>query len=115
MPTSADFTVEGQSAPPEYAGSYNQDIELALVSDTGVRTIVWSIVGKSRAAAVVPTITPAGSPLGATASFNIGTNPGGTGGIAFLVQCLINGGRDDAGQQDSSLTKRAIVGVANSA
>lgn len=111
----ANFTVEGASVPPEYAGSYSQTIDLALVSTSGVRTVAWSVVGKSRNAAVNPTITPAGSPLGATASFNMGASPGGTLGVSFLIQCVVNGGTDDEGIEDSNLTKRAVVGVANGA
>lgn len=32
-------------------------------------------------------------------------------GQGYLVQCVVNNGRDDEGQVQASLTKRAIVGV----
>jgi hypothetical protein len=111
---SADFTVQAQAVPPEYAGSYDETIDLELVSTSGVRTVTWSIVGVSRAGLASPAITSAGSPSGATASFDIGSTPGDSIGISYLVQCQVNGGRDDEGVEDSNLTKRAVIGVANS-
>lgn len=109
----ANFTVEGQSVPPATAVTYGQTVDLALVSTTGVRTVVWSIVGTSRAGLASPTITPAGSPSGVTASFTAGANPGDEIGISYIVKCLVNGGRDDAGQLDSTLVKTALIGVRN--
>src|SRR3954471_3386516 len=107
MAASADFTLNGASAPPELAVAAGSTVTLALVSITGVRTIVWSIVGNSSHTLVNPTITPAGSPSGATATFVM---PAGTG-QGYLLQCVVNGGNDDEGTHQSQLTKRAIVGV----
>lgn len=92
--------------------SYGSTVNLALLS-TAFNTADWSIVGTSDAALSVPTITPSGSPLGATATFTAGADPGDGLGISYLVQCKINGGRDSVGQVDSSLIKRAVVGVPN--
>jgi hypothetical protein len=109
--SSADFTLNGASAPPELAVAGGATVTLALVSITGVRTIVWSIVGNDSHTRVNPTITPAGSPLGATATF---TMPAGTG-QGYRVQCQVNGGVDDEGTYQPQLTKTAIVGVINAA
>jgi hypothetical protein len=106
---SANFLVNGSATPPEMAVSASSTVTLALTSTSGVRTVVWSIVGNSSPLLVNPTITPAGSPLGATATFPM---PAGTG-QAYLVQCKVNGGTDDEGIVQSDLTKRAIIGVVN--
>ena len=108
---SANFTLNGSSAPPELAVTGGSLVTLELTSTSGVRTAVWSIVGNSSSALVNPTITPGGSPIGATATF---TMPVGTG-QGYLVQCVVNGGVDDEGVVQSTLTKRAIVGVINAA
>lgn len=109
--TSANFTANGSSVPPELAVAASSLVTLALTSISGVRTIVWSIVGNSGPALVNPTITPASSPSGATATF---TMPAGTG-QGYVVQCQVNGGVDDEGVVQSQLTKRAIIGVLNGA
>lgn len=110
---SADFTVNASACPPEKAVAYGATVTLALLS-TAFNTAAWSIVGSDRPSTPTPTITPGGSPLGATATFTMVADPGTGLGAALLVQCVINGGRDAAGQVDSTLTKRAIVGVNNS-
>lgn len=112
---SPDFTINGSSTPPEIAVSYGATVTLALLSISGVNTIAWSIVGTSADTVADPAITPAGSPLGATATFAAASDPGGGVGISYRVQCQINGGRDAAGQVDASLTKTAVVGVQNAA
>jgi hypothetical protein len=111
MSGNANFTINGNATPPELAVAASSLVTLALTSTSGVRTIAWSIVGNSSDLLVNPTITPAGSPLGATATF---TMPSGTG-QAYLVQCLVNNGRDDEGVEDGALKKRAIIGVVNGA
>src|SRR3954466_13108393 len=109
MAASADFTLNGASAPPELAVAAGSTVTLALTSISGVRTIVWSIVGNSRHTLVNPIITPAGSPLGATATFVM---PAGTD-QSYLVQCQVNGGNDDEGVTQDYLTKKAVIGVLN--
>jgi hypothetical protein len=107
MPVSAEFTVNTAAVPPEASVSASSTVTLAL-TDTGFRTAAWSIVGNSSPSLTNPTITPAGSPLGATATFSM---PAGTG-QAYLVQCVVNGGRDDEGVTQPNYTKRAVIGVA---
>lgn len=107
---SANFTVNATSVPPAVAVSASSTVTLALVSTVGVRNIAWSIIGNHAAAASNPTITPAGSPSGATASFVM---PSGAG-QAYIVQCVINGGVDETGQAVTNYTKTAKVGVNNS-
>lgn len=104
---SADFTINGSTCPPELAVSASSTVTLALISTSGARTIAWSIVGNHAEGVTNPTITPAGTPSGATATFAI---PSGAG-QAYLVQCVINGGVDETGQEVTNYTKTAIVGV----
>lgn len=106
---SANFTANGNALPPELAVSGGSTVTLALTNISGVRTVVWSIVGNSSHTLVNPTITPGGSPVGITATF---TMPAGTG-QGYLVQCVVNGGVDDEGVVQDSLTKRAVIGVIN--
>lgn len=111
MTTTAEFTINGSATPPELAVSGGTVVTLALTSVSGVRTVVWSIVGNSSSSLTNPTITPGGSPLGSTATFTmpVGTDQG------YRVHCQVNGGKDDEGVVQSSLTKTAIVGVVNTA
>lgn len=108
---SANFTVNGNATPPAIAVAADTLVTLAL-TDTSFRTAQWSIVGNHDSGATNPTITPAGTPLGATATF---TMPNVAGGQGFLVQVVVNNGVDDAGQERADLTKRAIVGVVSAA
>jgi len=107
MTASAEFTINGAATPPEAAVSASSTVTLALTSVSGVRTIAWSFEGNSDDSLTNPTITPAGSPLGATATFPM---PAGAG-QGYLLQCVINGGRDDEHVVQATYTKRAIVGV----
>ncbi len=108
---SANFTVNGLTTPPEISVSGSSTVNLALISTTGVRLVEWSVQGNHSSSAVNPTITSAGSPSGATASFTM--PPGASQG--YLIQCKINGGVDETGQEVSNYTKRAIVGVVGAA
>ncbi len=103
---SADFLINGSACPPEKAVSASTTVTLAL-TDTAFRTVAWSIVGNHHPSAVNPTITPGGSPLGATATFPM---PSGAK-QAYIVQAVVNNGRDDEGAEQAYLTKRALVGV----
>lgn len=104
---SANFTVNAAATPPAIAVAANTTVTLAL-TDSAFRTVAWTIEGNHSPSASNPTITPGGSPLGATATFTMPNVPGGQG---FLVQAVVNNGRDDEGAELSTLTKRAIVGV----
>lgn len=112
---SADFTIDGNSLPGAVSTTYGATVDLALVSTSGVRTIAWSIVGVSASGTAEPTITPAGAPSGATASFAMPSDPGGGLGRSFLVECRINGGVDSEGTTQAAYTVRGIVGAPNDA
>lgn len=108
---SAAFTINGSASPQSCAAG--STVTLALTSTTGAGTIVWSIIGSSDSTKTAPTITPAGSPSGATATFTMNTPVGATG-LTWLVQCVINGGVDSAGQAVAAYTATGLVGVVNS-
>lgn len=110
MVASADFTVNGLSVPPERAVAASSLVTLVLLSGSGADTIAWTIIGNHSHLAVNPAITPAGTPLGKTATF---TMPAGAS-QAYLIQCQINGGKDSEGVEQAAYTKTAIVGVVNS-
>lgn len=108
---SAAFTIEAATSPVEVAEGAT--VDLALTSTTGVRTVAWSIVGGSDSTKTAPTITPAGSPAGATATFTFNT-PVGAVGLSWIVKCVINNGVDAEGQAVAAYTATGIVGVVNS-
>lgn len=103
MAASATFTVNSTATTEAVAVSASSTVNLALVSTTGVDVVQWSIVGNHAPGLTNPTITAAGSPNGATATFPM---PAGVG-QSYLVKCVVNPGRDD---EDS---KTAMVGVLN--
>lgn len=111
MAASAAFQVNSSTPTGAVAVAAGSTVNLALLSTSGVASITWSIVGNHNSSAVNPTITPAGGPVGATASFVM---PAGAG-QAYLVQCVVNGGVDQNGDADAALTKRHIIGVNNAA
>lgn len=107
MAASAAFSVNSSTPTGAVAVAASSTVDLALLSTSGVNSVAWSIVGNHDSAASNPTITPAGSPSGATASFSM---PSGAS-QAYLVQCVVNGGVNVNGDTDAALTKRHIVGV----
>lgn len=106
---SAAFTVDSNPNPDAHAVAVATTVDLALVSTDGVRSVEWSVVGRSHAALSAPTITAAGTPSGVTASF---TSPSESN-RAIRVRCRINGGFDDAGQTVAAYTQYAVIGVVN--
>lgn len=108
---SSAFLINGGSSPQTTTAGAT--VTLALSSVTGVGTVQWSIVGGSDSTQTVPTITPAGSPSGATATFTM-TTPSGNVGVSWVVKCQINGGVDSAGQAVAAYTSTGIVGVLHS-
>lgn len=108
MAISALFSVNGSTSIIEHPAAYNSTVNLALVSLTDVRTISWSIASTSKAGVTAPTITPGGSPTGATASFTMPADPGDGLGRSFIVQCTVAGAGTTA-------THRMVVGAANDA
>lgn len=113
---SPSFTVNGVAIPGEFKVAYGSTVSLALASTSGLRgSPVWSIVGNDKSTRTNPTITAAGSPSGATASFTMPADPGDGLGMCFIVKCVVNGGKDTNGDTQSSYTATAVVGVVNSA
>jgi hypothetical protein len=110
MAASAAYSVNSSTPTGAVAVAASSTVDLALLSTSGVNTVAWSIVGNHSSGAVNPTITPAGSPSGATASFPM---PAGAG-QAYLVKCVVNGGVDANGDADAALTKQHIIGVNDS-
>lgn len=108
---SSAFRINGSASP--VVASESSTVTLTLNSVTGVRLIEWSIVGQSSSAAGNPTITRSGTPSGSTATFSLGTAPASGVGIAWIVQCRINGGKDEAGQTVAAYTSTGIVGSQN--
>lgn len=109
---SADFTVNGATCPPEASVAYGETVTLAALSNS-FNTSEWRIVGTDRPETAIPTIVPGGSPLGETATFVVGVDPGDGLGISYLLERKVNGGVNAAGQYDSDLVKRALIGVGN--
>ncbi len=94
--TSAAFTING-SAVPQTTGipviaAYGSTVTLALSSVVGANSIQWAIAGTSGSTVTAPNITRAGSPLGATATFTFGADPGDGGGMAYGVRCRVTDG-----------------------
>ena len=110
---SAAFTIDSTAVPQSsgeaVATSYGATVSLALSSVVGANSIRWTIVGTSAPDVVTPTITPAGVPLGATATFTVGADAGYGDGVAYAVRCQV---RDGGGGMVESF---GIVGVRNSA
>jgi hypothetical protein len=105
---SASFTVNTVAHDSTaHAVAYASTVNLALVSTVGVNTITWSIVSTSISGLAIPTITPAGSPLGATASFAMPADPSDNLGRSFIVKCHVI---DNAG---NALDAYAVVGAVN--
>ena len=108
--TSAAFSIDGTSVPQAtglpVTTTYGATVALAVTSVVGAVSIAWSIVGVSAPTVATPTITPAGTPLGATASFTVCADPGTGSGVCYGVRCRIT---DGAGQVFDSY---GLVGVA---
>jgi hypothetical protein len=109
MPLSAEFSVEGDDSVIAHEVAYAQTVDLALLSTSGARTIAWSIAGTSHSSMASPTITPAGSPTGATASFAMPADPADGEGRSVVVKCLLT---DNSG---ATAVAYRVVGVPNNA
>lgn len=88
---SASFSINGTTVPAAVSVAYGGAVTLALLSTTGVATISWRLAGSSASTLTNPTITPAGSPSGATATCTHVADPGGGVGASFLVECTVMG------------------------
>lgn len=114
MTLSAAFTVEGDANPAAHHVAYGSTVDLALTSTDGATSIVWEIMGCSEPTEPIPTLTTAGSPSGATASFTFPADSGDTLGRTFLVRCVVSNqvrGADGAYQQ---AIEYAVIGAENS-
>lgn len=109
MALSASFSVDASSAIQAHETTFGGTVNLALLSLTDVRNVEWSIDGTSHSSMSSPTITPAGSPTGATASFTMVSDPGDGEGRAVVVKCLVRG------SNGATATAYRVVGVANDA
>jgi hypothetical protein len=98
MPISANFSVEGSSAVQAHVVAYGATVDFEILSLTGVETIEWSIIGTSKASQSAPTITPAGSPSGASATVAMPSDPGDGLGRGFIMKALVRapGGAETA-------------------
>jgi hypothetical protein len=107
MPLSAEFSVEGDDSVIAHEVAYAQTVDLELLSADGARSIAWSIAGTSHSSMASPTITPAGSPTGATASFAMPADPADGEGRSVVVKCLLT---DNSG---ATAVAYRVVGVPN--
>ncbi len=107
MPLSAEFSVSGDSSVIAHEVGYTDSVALELLSPDGSRTISWSISGTSHSSMTPPTITPAGSPTGATASFAMPADPADGEGRSVVVKCLLT---DNSG---ATAVAYRVVGVPN--
>jgi hypothetical protein len=106
---SAAFTINGSSPTGGIAVAASSVVTLAVTSLTGVQTVVWEIVGNDNSARTNPTITAAGSPNGATASFTMPADIGDGLGQCYIVKCTVS----DGGTPISSVSSTGVVGVNN--
>lgn len=106
MPISAHFTVDGVANPGEHIVAYGATVNLALTSITAADVITWQVLVASEAAYTVPTITPAGTPVGSTASFTFPADPGDDVGRSFRVRAIVSNGLETDSED-------ALIGAAN--
>lgn len=107
MTSPADFTINGVTSPNRHTTTHGATVTLALASVTGAQSIAWAIDSKAPAAVSAPTITPAGTPLGATATFTFPADPGGDTGATLRISCTVI-------TATGSFTTYGIVGVTTS-
>lgn len=101
------FTINGAAVSGAKVVAYASTVTLALVSVVGVSTVAWAFLGRSNGSQAYPTITPGGSPIGATASFTMPADPGDDLGRGFRLRCTVT---DGLGNTSSSTV---IVGAVN--
>jgi hypothetical protein len=106
----ATFTVNGSALVAPHVVTYGSTVNLALQSLTDVRSIEWTVDSSSMSGEPLPTITPAGVPLGATASFTVPSNPGDGIGRSWVIKCRV--GSMTSG---TYATEFRVAGAANGA
>lgn len=114
MAASAAFSINGTSSGAVIV-TPSTTVNLAVLSVTGVRSIEWRIVAGSDPSIAAPVITPAGSPLGATATLAFTTESVAGLGLAWLIECKVNGGTPlGSNEIEEDLKKTMVFGKANS-
>lgn len=108
MTISAAFTVNGAANPAAHTAAYGSTVTLAIVSSAGANSIAFSIVAPSLSTEPIPTVTSAGSPTGATATFALPADPGDGLGRSFLVKCEVS-------NDSETVTAYGVVGAVNAA
>jgi hypothetical protein len=110
MALNAQFTIEGTTVPQSTGLAveidYGETVNLALLSTSGLTSVSWEIFGTSSNLSSSPTITSAGVPSGATASFVAAANQLDTAGISYGVCCTVSDGT-------STARSYGVVGVPN--
>lgn len=103
------FTVNGSLPTDAVAVPPGSVVTLAVQSLTGINGIVWTVVGNDKSTRVNPTITPAGSPNGATATFAMPADVGDGLGQGYAIECTVSDGASPA----NTSTTVEIIGAAN--
>lgn len=104
MTLSAAFTIAGTAVPGEVAVAFGASVALAITSTSDVLSVEWAIVGLSANLTTAPTITDAGTPSGATASFTADADQGDGQGVGYAIRCTVSDGKNTA-------TSYGVVGV----
>jgi hypothetical protein len=109
----ASFTVDGDPNPGVHVSTTSTTVDLALLSTSGASLIEWSIVAASDPDATLPTITPAGSPSGATASFTMGASSGSgiDAGVGYIVKCRVSNTNGESAEQTTIVGSIGYAGI----
>lgn len=107
MTLSAEFSVESSTAIQAHSVAYGTTVDLAALS-LSFRTIAWEITSSSKSGTTTPTITLAGTPTGATASFPQVADPGDGLGRSWIVKCT------QTDSQGNQAVAYRVVGTVNS-
>jgi hypothetical protein len=106
---SAEFTISGTIPTAPVAVAANATVALAVADTNGVHSVEWSIIGSHHHSATLPVLTLSGYPEGITVSAHMADEID----QAFRINCLVNGGKNALGEDDSALSVTHIIGVLN--
>jgi hypothetical protein len=106
MTISAAFTVNAVANPAEHHVEHGSTVTLAIVSTVGVDGVEFSIPYCYPSTRSIPALTEGGTPLGASATFAMPSDPADGLGTTFLIKCTVTSGNDIVESQ-------AVVGVVN--
>lgn len=104
---SALFTVNGSSAQQAHVVTFGSTISYALVNTAGCYSAEYSIVGLSHAGLTIPVVSM--SATVGTGSHAMPSDPGAD--RAFLIECVVNGGKDASGRPDPNLRCSRVIGT----